>query len=81
MVMLACGWRHTLLGTANGDIFSWGRGVNGQLGHNEQRDLCAPPCHWEALLQWSRCLLCGQHFGGPRGSKERADCTGVELPA
>ena len=43
VVMLACGWRHTLLGTANGDIYSWGRGVNGQLGHNEQRDLCAPP--------------------------------------
>ena len=43
MVLLACGWRHTLLGLANGDVFSWGRGVNGQLGHNEQRDLCAPP--------------------------------------
>jgi len=41
--MLACGWRHTLLGLANGDVFSWGRGVNGQLGHNEQRDLCAAP--------------------------------------
>ena len=43
IAMLACGWRHTLLGLANGDVFSWGRGVNGQLGHNEQRDLCAAP--------------------------------------
>ena len=47
VVLLSCGWRHTLLGAANGDMYSWGRGVNGQLGHNEQRDLCAPlprPC-------------------------------------
>jgi len=43
VAMLACGWRHTLLGLASGDVFSWGRGVNGQLGHNEQRDLCAAP--------------------------------------
>ncbi|KAK9826396.1 hypothetical protein WJX81_007348 [Elliptochloris bilobata] len=42
VVLLACGWRHTLLGTSNGDVYSWGRGVNGQLGHNEQRDLLSP---------------------------------------
>ena len=36
--LLSCGWRHTFAVTQAGDVFSWGRGVNGQLGHNEPKD-------------------------------------------
>ena len=39
-VLLACGWRHSLAVTAEGEVFSWGRGVNGQLGHGDVRDGC-----------------------------------------
>ena len=35
----ACGWRHTLALTEHGQMYSWGRGVSGQLGHPETRDL------------------------------------------
>lgn len=35
----ACGWRHTLALTQQGQMYSWGRGVNGQLGHAETVDL------------------------------------------
>ena len=35
---LACGWRHTLAVTQDGRVFSWGRGVNGQLGHGVEED-------------------------------------------
>lgn len=35
----ACGWRHTLALTQQGQMYSWGRGVNGQLGHAETLDL------------------------------------------
>ncbi len=36
---LACGWRHTIAVTANGCVFSWGRGVNGQLGQGSEDDV------------------------------------------
>jgi alpha-tubulin suppressor-like RCC1 family protein len=29
VVALACGWRHTLAVTARGEVYAWGRGVNG----------------------------------------------------
>jgi alpha-tubulin suppressor-like RCC1 family protein len=32
---VACGWRHTLALTENKNVFSWGRGTSGQLGHGE----------------------------------------------
>jgi len=31
---VVCGWRHTMCLSEAGDVFSWGRGSNGQLGHN-----------------------------------------------
>lgn len=41
VALLSCGWRHTVAVTAGGEVFSWGRGVNGQLGQAELRDTCA----------------------------------------
>lgn len=29
--LLSCGWRHTLAVTAAGEVYAWGRGVNGEL--------------------------------------------------
>ena len=45
VTLLSCGWRHTVAVTAAGEVFSWGRGVNGQLGHAELRDTCAAPSY------------------------------------
>jgi hypothetical protein len=42
VVLLACGWRHTLAVTATGQVFTWGRGVNGQLGHGDEEDRWVP---------------------------------------
>lgn len=39
VVLVACGWRHSLALASGGDLFSWGRGVNGQLGHGSAVDL------------------------------------------
>uniref|UniRef100_A0A453NIV4 Uncharacterized protein n=1 Tax=Aegilops tauschii subsp. strangulata TaxID=200361 RepID=A0A453NIV4_AEGTS len=35
IAQVACGWRHTLALTENKNVFSWGRGASGQLGHGE----------------------------------------------
>eukprot|EP00958_Prasinococcus_capsulatus_P000378 scaffold30_cov416-Prasinococcus_capsulatus_cf.AAC.35 len=39
---IACGWRHTYAITASGDSYSWGRGSDGQLGHDDAEDICSP---------------------------------------
>lgn len=43
IVQLACGWRHSLAVSAEGQVFAWGRAGNGQLGLGEARipDQCA----------------------------------------
>lgn len=40
--LLACGWRHTLALTAAGEVYSWGRNCNGQLGTGTLENKCAP---------------------------------------
>ncbi|KZV38592.1 hypothetical protein F511_09343 [Dorcoceras hygrometricum] len=42
VVNIACGWRHTLAVTEGQNVFSWGRGTNGQLGHGESADRNLP---------------------------------------
>jgi alpha-tubulin suppressor-like RCC1 family protein len=40
--MLAAGEDHTVAMTEDGDVFSWGRGTNGQLGHGDVRNVWYP---------------------------------------
>ncbi|XP_068652203.1 ultraviolet-B receptor UVR8-like [Aristolochia californica] len=42
VVQIVCGWRHTLALTERQDLFSWGRGTSGQLGHGESIDRNTP---------------------------------------
>lgn len=50
VVKISCGWRHTLALTERQNVFSWGRGTNGQLGHGESVD-CNIPKLIEALSE------------------------------
>lgn len=38
VAQISCGWRHTVAVTEQQNVFSWGRGTNGQLGHGESID-------------------------------------------
>ncbi|KAL5216556.1 hypothetical protein ABZP36_007957 [Zizania latifolia] len=42
VAQVACGWRHTLAFTEKKNVFSWGRGTSGQLGHGEIVDRNTP---------------------------------------
>ncbi|KAF8018639.1 hypothetical protein BT93_H3509 [Corymbia citriodora subsp. variegata] len=42
VAQVSCGWRHTIAVTEPGNVFSWGRGTNGQLGHGESVDRNMP---------------------------------------
>ena len=37
VVQVACGIRHTLALTSRGEVYSWGLGANGRLGHGSER--------------------------------------------
>ncbi|KAK6148541.1 hypothetical protein DH2020_019453 [Rehmannia glutinosa] len=39
---IACGSRHSVLITRQGQLFSWGDGSGGKLGHGSESDLCNP---------------------------------------
>lgn len=38
VTQVTCGWRHTVAITDRGNVYSWGRGTSGQLGHGETID-------------------------------------------
>jgi alpha-tubulin suppressor-like RCC1 family protein len=42
MVHIGCGWQHTIALSADGRVFSWGYGEDGQLGHGDTNDYLQP---------------------------------------
>ncbi|KAK7318417.1 hypothetical protein RJT34_03117 [Clitoria ternatea] len=42
VLQVSCGWRHTIVVTERDNVYSWGRGANGQLGHGETIDRNVP---------------------------------------
>ena len=48
IVMAACGSEHSVAATAEGDVFTWGDGSFGRLGHNDEQRRLAP----EKLGRW-----------------------------
>ncbi|XP_061346881.1 ultraviolet-B receptor UVR8-like [Gastrolobium bilobum] len=58
VVQISCGWRHTIAVTENKNVYSWGRGANGQLGHGETVDRNVPMIIEAFRVDGS----CGQHI-------------------
>ncbi|KAK1258466.1 Ultraviolet-B receptor UVR8 [Acorus gramineus] len=42
VIKISCGWRHTLAISERNNVFSWGRGTSGQLGHGDSIDRNIP---------------------------------------
>ena len=59
---LACGGQHSMAMTKSGSVFSWGKGINGQLGHNDENNISLP----KVIVQFQETcgivgdLSCGQ---------------------
>ena len=49
--MVACGFYHTVAVKDQGELWAWGRGVEGQLGHNDRRDRMEPQ---QVGVEWMR---------------------------
>jgi len=42
VALIRCGWRHSVAITESDKLYSWGRGVHGQLGHPQKKDFNLP---------------------------------------
>ena len=40
--VVACGWHHTIVSTANGQVWTFGSGCHGQLGHGDKNNKLIP---------------------------------------
>ncbi|KAL4438108.1 hypothetical protein ABPG74_016887 [Tetrahymena malaccensis] len=42
IVQVVCGWQHSMALSSSGQVYSWGLGEEGQLGHNDMETLNTP---------------------------------------
>ncbi|CAK9867327.1 unnamed protein product [Sphagnum jensenii] len=70
ITLVVCGWRHTVAITERGNVYSWGRGTSGQLGHGDAVD-CHTPKRIEILsVDGQACRhLEGSQSANPASSK------------
>ncbi|KAF7840143.1 ultraviolet-B receptor UVR8 [Senna tora] len=62
VIEISCGWRHTIAVTDKQNVYSWGRGTNGQLGHGETVDRNVPKIIELLSVDGS----CGQHIASSK---------------
>ncbi|KAJ8906880.1 hypothetical protein NDN08_003364 [Rhodosorus marinus] len=60
VVQVACGRYHTIALTASGDVYTWGGGKNGRLGHGDEK-IRTLPAKVVALTSPVKFIACGYH--------------------
>lgn len=58
VIQFSCGDTHTACVTSNGDVFTWGWGPAGQLGHTSDMAICTEPTQVEVVTNASM-VCCG----------------------
>lgn len=59
---VACGSYHVAVLTTRGEVYTWGKGANGQLGHGELDDRKAPTLVEVLKDRPVKCIACGSNF-------------------
>ncbi|ONK75455.1 uncharacterized protein A4U43_C03F17020 [Asparagus officinalis] len=83
---IACGSYHTAVLTSRTEVYTWGKGANGQLGHGDTDDR-NKPTHVEALKgKHVKKIVCGPNFTAAIcihkmvSSDDLSICSGCRLP-
>lgn len=59
---ISCGAHHVVVITLRGDVFSWGRGANGRLGHGDTEDRNVPTLVEALKDKHVRNIICGSNY-------------------
>ncbi|WCJ35957.1 Regulator of chromosome condensation (RCC1) family with FYVE zinc finger domain [Euphorbia peplus] len=59
---IACGSHHVAVLNSNGEVYTWGKGKNGQLGHGDLRDKHIPTLVKALKNRPVKSLACGSNF-------------------
>lgn len=59
---ISCGAHHVVVITLRGDVFSWGRGANGRLGHGDTEDRNVPTLVEALKDKHVRNITCGSNY-------------------
>ena len=52
VLQVTCGWSHTVALTQSGEVFTWGNGDHGKLGHGNTDKICEPKAvAWSESIQ------------------------------
>lgn len=86
VVEIACGSYHVAVLTSQAEVYTWGRGANGRLGHGDTDD-CIYPTLVESLKDKQvKSIICGSNFTAAiclrkcASSSDQAICSGCRLP-
>ncbi|XP_019184500.1 PREDICTED: ultraviolet-B receptor UVR8-like [Ipomoea nil] len=78
VAQVSCGWRHTIAFTERQNVYSWGRGINGQLGHGKSADRNAPTIIQSLSVDGSSGqLIEASNFDPSSGEKNWVSSTGI----
>ncbi|XP_023537042.1 PH, RCC1 and FYVE domains-containing protein 1-like isoform X1 [Cucurbita pepo subsp. pepo] len=59
---ISCGASHTVVLTSRNEVFSWGRGANGRLGHGDVEDRRSPTLVEALKDRHVKSISCGSNF-------------------
>ncbi|GMI87372.1 hypothetical protein like AT1G69710 [Hibiscus trionum] len=83
---IACGSHHVAIITAKKEIYTWGRGTNGQLGHGDTNDRATPTLVDFLKHKQVRNVVCGSNFTAVislhkwESSVDQSICSGCRNP-
>ncbi|KAL0323257.1 UNVERIFIED_CONTAM: PH, RCC1 and FYVE domains-containing protein 1 [Sesamum angustifolium] len=71
---IACGAYHVAVLTSKNEVYTWGKGANGRLGHGDIEDRKAPTLVESLKDKHSQCSACRQAFGFTRKRHNCYNC-------
>ncbi|ERN17078.1 uncharacterized protein LOC18445411 [Amborella trichopoda] len=83
--MISCGSYHVAVLTSEGEVYTWGRGVNGQLGHGDVEDRNSATLVEALRDRKVKSVACGSNFTAvicshkPISSIDQSVCTGCRM--
>ncbi|KAJ3695612.1 hypothetical protein LUZ60_000989 [Juncus effusus] len=83
---ISCGAHHVAVLTAKTEVYTWGKGANGRLGHRDENDLNAPTLVEALKDKQVKTIVCGSDFTAAIcvhkwvSSADQSSCSGCRLP-